>query len=74
MEKAEHRLDQFIGRAGILVLASHDENLIRKFCTTVLLLDHGRVKALTGVDEAYSLYREQLVASSSGAIEQRDQF
>jgi lipopolysaccharide transport system ATP-binding protein len=40
-EKAEQRLTRLIDRAKILVLASHDENLIRRSCTKILELNHG---------------------------------
>ncbi len=40
-EKAQARLTALVDRAKILVLASHDENLIRKNCNKILHLDHG---------------------------------
>jgi lipopolysaccharide transport system ATP-binding protein len=41
-EKAEQRLLQMVESAAIVVLASHDEALVRRFCTRILRLDHGR--------------------------------
>lgn len=41
-EKAERRLTEMIESSAIVVLASHDENLIRRFCSRMLRLDHGR--------------------------------
>jgi lipopolysaccharide transport system ATP-binding protein len=40
-EKAQRRLTNLIDKAKILVLASHDEQLIRKSCSKILELDHG---------------------------------
>ena len=40
-EKAQGRLTNLIDQAKILVLASHDENLIRKSCNKIMQLDHG---------------------------------
>jgi lipopolysaccharide transport system ATP-binding protein len=40
-EKAQARLSRLIDRAKILVLASHDENLIRRSCNKIMHLDHG---------------------------------
>jgi lipopolysaccharide transport system ATP-binding protein len=40
-EKAQSRLTNLIDQAKILVLASHDEQLIRKSCNKILQLDHG---------------------------------
>lgn len=41
-DKAERRLLEMIESSAILVLASHDETLIKRFCTRILRLDHGR--------------------------------
>lgn len=40
-EKAQERLTRLIDQAKILVLASHDEQLIRRSCNKILQLDHG---------------------------------
>jgi lipopolysaccharide transport system ATP-binding protein len=40
-EKAQGRLGRLVDQAKILVLASHDEQLIRKSCNKVMHLDHG---------------------------------
>jgi ABC-2 type transport system ATP-binding protein/lipopolysaccharide transport system ATP-binding protein len=57
LEKAKHRLDTFVERAGILVLASHAEVLIRRLCTKAILLDQGRVVAAGPLDEVLERYR-----------------
>ena len=41
-EKAERRLLDMIESSAIMVLASHDESLIRRFCSRMLRLEHGR--------------------------------
>lgn len=40
-EKAQQRLQRMLDQAKILVLASHDERLIRDNCNRILRLDHG---------------------------------
>ena len=40
-EKAQSRLTRLVDQAKILVLASHDEQLIRRSCNKILHLDHG---------------------------------
>ena len=40
-EKAQGRLTRLVDQAKILILASHDEQLIRKNCNKILHLDHG---------------------------------
>lgn len=40
-ERAETRMQSFVDQAGILVLATHDDNLIKKFCTEFIKLESG---------------------------------
>jgi lipopolysaccharide transport system ATP-binding protein len=42
--KAEKRLNSLIERSNILVIASHNRNLIEKCCTRVVWLEHGQIK------------------------------
>jgi lipopolysaccharide transport system ATP-binding protein len=41
-KKAQDRLSGLVERAKILVIASHDENLIRNNCNRILRLEHGK--------------------------------
>jgi ABC-type polysaccharide/polyol phosphate transport system ATPase subunit len=43
IEKANKRLDEFVGSTGILVLASHSEALVHRFCNKSLHLERGKV-------------------------------
>ena len=45
LEKARARLDAMVGAAGILVLASHNEGLIKRVCNRVVRLQGGSVEA-----------------------------
>ena len=45
-EKAQQRLQDMIVRSKILFLASHDENLIRKNCNTLIRLNHGEMAGM----------------------------
>ena len=56
LEKAKRRIQEFIARAGILVLASHSEAMIRETCNKAVLLEHGRVAAAGTVDEVFACY------------------
>jgi ABC-type polysaccharide/polyol phosphate transport system ATPase subunit len=38
IEKANRRLNEFVGSSGILVLASHSPSLVRQFCNKYVLL------------------------------------
>jgi len=41
--KASKRLQDMANRAAILVVASHDSQLVDRVCNRVLRLDHGRI-------------------------------
>jgi lipopolysaccharide transport system ATP-binding protein len=41
--KVHQRLNQMLGSAKIVVLASHDDALLRQHCTRIIRLDHGRI-------------------------------
>ena len=59
VEKAERRLTDLVGRAGILVLASHSPALLQRTCTKGVLLHAGEVAAVGPIDdvlEAYASY------------------
>ncbi|MEP9385690.1 ABC transporter ATP-binding protein [Mesorhizobium sp. KR9-304] len=48
-EKAKARLDAMIDKAGIIVLASHNDALIKKVCNRVMTLEHGRIRSLEAI-------------------------
>jgi lipopolysaccharide transport system ATP-binding protein len=48
-EKAQGRLGRLVDQAKILVLASHDEQLIRKSCNKIMHLDHGDLVKLAAL-------------------------
>lgn len=54
--KAERRLEEFTERAGILVLASQNTELLQRVCSLGVLLDAGRVKACGSIGEVLEEY------------------
>ena len=58
--KARHHLDRFIEEAGTLVLASHSEDLLRRYCTRGVILERGRLRYDGSLYRALQLYRGQL--------------
>jgi ABC-2 type transport system ATP-binding protein/lipopolysaccharide transport system ATP-binding protein len=60
IHKANERLDAFIERAGILVFASHSMELIRRFCTKAILMEHGRIKWAGDIEDAIDVYASSL--------------
>jgi ABC-type polysaccharide/polyol phosphate transport system ATPase subunit len=59
VDKAERRMKAFVGRAGILVQASHSERIIKETCNRVALLEQGRLVAIGEPDEMFDRYRER---------------
>ena len=56
MERADQRLREFVQRAGLLVLASHSPDLIRKTCNRGLMLSHGKVVCTGTPEEVLAAY------------------
>ena len=64
--KANERLKEFVSTAGIVVLASHGDDLLRQQCTTAVWLDKGALRdrgPLERVLAAYHHSYEEAVAS-----------
>jgi ABC-2 type transport system ATP-binding protein/lipopolysaccharide transport system ATP-binding protein len=59
LAKANERLEQFVNRAGILVLASHTDGLVRKICNKAILMEHGRIAASGTAEEVLTLYEQR---------------
>jgi ABC-type polysaccharide/polyol phosphate transport system ATPase subunit len=55
-KKARQRLDEIVARAGILVLASHDVDLIKSTCNRAILLEQGRITAAGTTEEILARY------------------
>ena len=51
---------RFIDAAGTLVLASHSEDLLRRYCTRGLILERGRLVYDGSLFRALQLYKGQL--------------
>ncbi|MBN9309702.1 MAG: ABC transporter ATP-binding protein, partial [Devosia sp.] len=47
--KATRRMDELAEKAGIIILASHQPDLIARTCNKLLELEHGRVKRFEGI-------------------------
>jgi ABC-2 type transport system ATP-binding protein/lipopolysaccharide transport system ATP-binding protein len=58
LAKANRRLQEFTGKAAIIVLASHSEQLVRSMCDKAVLMQQGRVLATGDAEEVLRMYRE----------------
>jgi ABC-type polysaccharide/polyol phosphate transport system ATPase subunit len=56
LEKAKNRLDDFIGRAGILVVASHSPPLLEANCNKGVLMHAGRIEAFGPIGDILRTY------------------
>jgi ABC-type polysaccharide/polyol phosphate transport system ATPase subunit len=56
LDKAQRRMEQFVGGSAILVLASHSPDLLRKWCNRGIMLQHGRIAAQGSIDEVMKAY------------------
>jgi lipopolysaccharide transport system ATP-binding protein len=48
--KAETRLLNLVSQAAIVIIASHDQPLLHRTCTSIIHLDHGRVAGTSPVE------------------------
>ncbi len=67
LEKARHRLEEMVKGADILVLSSHQDEIVRAWCSRVLWLDQGKVRADGPSGEVLDAYlgREPAAAASA---------
>lgn len=63
MDKAEKRLNEFLNRSKIIVLASHADHVIKKFCNKAILLEHGRILHAGTPDDVFEKYHSRAVGN-----------
>lgn len=56
IEAAQRRLDQFLENAGTLLLASHSDGLLQRFCQRGLVFHKGQIVKDTNLDDALAFY------------------
>jgi ABC-2 type transport system ATP-binding protein/lipopolysaccharide transport system ATP-binding protein len=57
LSKAEKRISEFIENASIFVLASHNMEILRRWCTKAAWLESGRVRSIGQVAEIIEAYQ-----------------
>jgi ABC-type polysaccharide/polyol phosphate transport system ATPase subunit len=62
IEKANERVETLAAAAGIIVVATHSELLLRQTCTTAALMEAGRILAIGDVEEVLAAYHASLAA------------
>jgi len=56
LDRANQRLRSFISQTGILVIASHSNDVLRKWCNKGMLLEHGKMLAFGDLEDVIELY------------------
>jgi ABC-type polysaccharide/polyol phosphate transport system ATPase subunit len=62
LAKAQRRMQEFVERSSILVLASHSFELIEQWCSRVVYLKEGLVQAMGRIDEVVARYKADVGA------------
>ncbi|TCD58399.1 ABC transporter ATP-binding protein [Synechococcus sp. BS55D] len=57
-EQAQERLERFLTTAGTLLLASHSDPLLQRFCTRGLVFQEGGIRFDGPLDEALAYYHQ----------------
>ncbi|WFT92853.1 hypothetical protein QA633_31625 [Bradyrhizobium barranii] len=60
---ARHRIDNFVAKASILVLASHGAETCRQFCNKALWIDQGMIKAAGSLEEILEMDAEETASN-----------
>jgi ABC-2 type transport system ATP-binding protein/lipopolysaccharide transport system ATP-binding protein len=55
-QKFAKRIETYLTHAGLLAIASHSHQLLRKYCTRGIVLQHGQVRMIGTLDEAMAYY------------------
>jgi ABC-type polysaccharide/polyol phosphate transport system ATPase subunit len=63
LAKAQHRVQSFVERANILVLASHSLQICRQWCTTAVWMDRGEITMQGDIETVLAAYSNQVSAA-----------
>lgn len=62
LAKAQHRVESFVERASILVLASHSIEICRKWCTKAVWMERGQIRMFGDIENVLTAYTESVNA------------
>lgn len=65
VKRAQKRVENFVGRARVVLLASHSDALISSFCSRVLWLESGEVRYFGEVEKWREMYAEYVAAAAA---------
>lgn len=55
-DKMQRRIDELLENAGLLVIASHNSGLLQKYCTRGIVMVHGEVRSVGGLEDSLDYY------------------
>jgi ABC-type polysaccharide/polyol phosphate transport system ATPase subunit len=67
-ERAQERVNEFVGRSRIVVLASHSPALITSICNKAALLQAGRLVAIGSVTDVFAQYDVLMHGPKAAAV------
>ena len=67
-EKAQERMTRFLSSAGTLLLASHSDELLRRFCRRGLVFNSGRLVFSGPLENALEFYHHNHAPGSTGRL------
>lgn len=67
-EKAQDRMTRFLSSAGTLLLASHSDELLRRFCCRGLVFNSGRLVFSGPLEDALDYYHRNHSSSGIGRV------
>lgn len=59
LRKARKRLTDLVDRSGLLVLASHSDELLRELCDTAIWLEHGQIRQHGPLEPVLQAYKNR---------------
>ena len=65
MVKAQQRIEQLMGRASLMILASHSNAVIRQLCNKAMFLCAGHIEEFGPVDTVIAAYESGFGSSPS---------
>ena len=74
LKKAQSRLQRLVERSGILVFASHSNELLARLCKTAMWIDHGVIRQTGDIEDVVRAYEgDDAAATPRGARRDRTQ-
>jgi ABC-type polysaccharide/polyol phosphate transport system ATPase subunit len=60
LKKAQHRIEAFLEKTSIVVLASHSEEICRRWCNKAVWMDRGEVRAFGEIGDILDAYTRRI--------------